>query len=403
MTETPTSIAQTEAGAQRSDASIRELHERATGLERSGQLPEALTAYRAASAADPGSPFLHYNIGNILRRLQRFDEAVAAYDLAIALMPALAVAHFMRATCFLQTGDLATGFRELEWRKACPGYAEPRYGLPRQWAGEPLAGRTLFIYPELYQGDLLQFGRYARLAEMAGARVRLAAPAAMHAILRTMSPTIELLPADAAPPDYDFASALMSLPAAFGTTLESVPRGVYLQADPARAARWREQIGGHGLRVGIAWQGSAGAADRSFPLETLRPLASVPGIRLISLQKGNGLDQLEHLPDGMTVEVLGEAFDPGPDLFVDTAAAMLCCDLFVTPDTSVAHLAGALGVRTWIALSHLGDWRWLQDHADSPWYPTATLFRQPEAGAWLQVFETMAERLRASLAAGTAT
>ncbi|HKR88726.1 MAG TPA: tetratricopeptide repeat protein [Phenylobacterium sp.] len=370
-----------------------ELHERATELEHAGRLPEALCAYQAASEANPASPFLRYNIGNILRRLQRFEAAIAAYDAAIARRPDLAVAHFMRAICRLQLGDLVTGFRELEWRKNCPGYDDPRYGLPRQWAGEPLAGRTLFIYPELFQGDLLHFARYARLAEIAGARVRLAAPGAMHAILQSMSPSIELLPADAAPADYDFAAALMSLPAAFGTSLERIPRGAYLQADPARAARWRARVGTHGLRVGVAWQGSAAAPGRSFPLAALRPLADAPGVRLISLQKGEGLDQLETLPEGMAVETLGDDFDPGPDLFVDTAAAMLCCDLFVTPDTSVAHLAGGLGVRTWIALPHLGDWRWLQHRGDTPWYPSATLYRQQEPGQWTAVFEAMARDL----------
>lgn len=367
-----------------------ELHDRATELENAGRLAEALAAYEAASQANPASPFLRYNIGNILRRLQRFDEAIAAYDAATARMPDLAVAHFMRAICRLQLGDLAAGFRELEWRKCCPGYDDPRYGLPRQWAGEPLAGRTLFVYPELFQGDLLHFARYARLAEMTGARVRLAAPGAMHAVLQSMSPSIELLPADAAPSDYDFAAALMSLPAAFGTSLERIPRGPYLQADPARVARWRERIGTHGLRVGVAWQGSAAAPGRSFPLAALRPLADAAGVRLISLQKGDGLDQLESLPGGMAVESLGDDFDPGPDLFVDTAAAMRCCDLFVTPDTSVAHLAGALGVRTWIALPHLGDWRWLQHRADTPWYPSATLYRQQEPGEWTAVFAAMA-------------
>lgn len=376
-----------------STSPANDLHDRATELEKAGRLPEALAAYQAASEANPASPFLRYNIGNLLRRLQRFDEAITAYDSAIAQMPDMAIAHFMRAICRLQLGDLVDGFRDLEWRKNCPGYDDPRYGLPRQWAGEPLAGRTLFIYPELFQGDMLHFARYARLAEIAGARVRLAATGAMHAILQSMSPSIELLPAEAAPTDYDFATALMSLPAAFGTSLERIPGDAYLQADPRRVARWRARIGTHGLRIGVAWQGSAAAPGRSFPLAALKPLAETPGVRLISLQKGDGLDQLQRLPEGMTVESLGDDFDPGPDLFVDTAAAMRCCDLFVTPDTSVAHLAGALGVRAWIALPHLGDWRWLQHRSDTPWYPSATLYRQPEPGEWAPVFAAMARDL----------
>lgn len=370
-----------------------ELHDRATELERAGRLQEALATYQAASAANPASPFLHYNAGNILRRLGRFQDAIGAYDRAIELHPDFAIAHFMRAGCRLQLGDLVTGFRDYEWRKGCPGYDDIRYGLPRQWAGESLAGKRLFIYPELYQGDLLQFGRYALLAEMAGARVMMAAPLAMHALLQTMSPKLDLLPPDAAPDDYDYASALMSLPAAFGSSLETVPRGIYLRADPARVMRWRDRIGTDGLRIGVAWQGSAQAIDRSFPLAALRPLAGVPGARLISLQKGGGLEQLDGLPEGMTIDNLGEAFDPGPDLFVDTAAAMMSCDVFVTPDTSVAHLAGALGVRTWIALPLLGDWRWLEWRSDTPWYPTATLFRQTATGDWSGVFRSMAAAL----------
>lgn len=367
-----------------------ELHNKATEWEAEGRLPEALSAYRAAISLNPGSPFLRYNAGTILRRLGRFPEAIGAYDSAIALMPGLAVAHHMRATCILQLGDLAGGFREWEWRKNCPGYDDPRYGLPRQWAGEELSGKTLFIYPELYQGDLLQFCRYALLAERIGARVLLAAPEAMHALLRTLSPTVELLAEDATPSEYDYACALMSLPAAFGTTVETVPRGIYLKAEPGRVDRWRERIGGEGLRIGVAWQGSAQAALRSFPLAALQPLSRLPRVRLISLQKGAGLDQLDSLPDGMTVEVLGDDFDPGPDTFVDTAAAMMCCDLCVTPDTSVAHLAGALGVRTWIALPQPGDWRWLQERSDTPWYPNARLFRQRAEGEWSGAFAEMA-------------
>lgn len=371
-----------------------ELHNLAAELERAGRTSEALAMFQAASAADPGNPYRRYNVAHLLQRMRRVEDAIAAYDQAIALMPGMAIAHFMRAACRLQLGDLVAGFRELEWRKDCPTYEDPRYGLPRQWAGEPIAAKTLFIYPELYQGDLLQFGRYAKLAEMAGARVRFAAPQSMHAILQTLSPTIELLAEDAAPDDYDFACALMSLPAAFGTTLETVPRGTYLQADPTRVAQWRARIGPQGLRVGIAWQGSVRATDRSFPLSAARALARIPGVRLVSLQKGGGLEQLDQLPEDMRVEAFGDEFDAGPDLFVDTAAAMACCDLFVTADTSVAHLAGALGVRTWIALPSLADWRWLDGRTDSPWYPTATLYRQRAAGDWAGVFDAMAADLR---------
>jgi tetratricopeptide (TPR) repeat protein len=374
----------------------RELHQAGDAHRSAGQFAEALAAYSAAIDLNPQSPFLHYNAGNMLRLLGRPGEALARYDEAVALAPELAIAQHNRALCFLEMGDLAAGFRAYEWRKSCPTFDDPRYGLPRQWAGEAIAGKTLFIYPELYQGDLLQFGRFALLAERAGAHVLLGAPGPMHALLRTMSATIELLAEDATPAAYDYASALMSLPAAFRTTQQTVPRGIYLQADRERVARWRARIGAHGVKVGIAWQGSARAMDRSFPLAAAADLARIPGVRLISLQKHAGLEQLASLPAGMTVETLGEEFDPGPNAFVDTAAAMQACDLLIVPDTSVVHLAGALGLPTWLALNTPGDWRWLQGRADTPWYPTVRLFRQPSRGDWAGVFEAMAQALFAS-------
>jgi len=377
---------------------VLELHEQADAHVEAGRFEAALAAYRGALALEPDNAPLHYNIGNMLRLLRRFDEAIASYGEALALRPDFAMAHHNRAHCRLQIGELAEGFREYEWRKACPTFEDPRYGLPDQWTGQDIAGKTLFIYPELFMGDLIQFCRYALLAERLGAKVQLAAPEAMHALLRTLSPGIALLP-EAASPDVDgYRCALMSLPALFGTTLETVPWApTYLHAEAARIDRWRSRIGAGGFRIGVAWQGStqphALPLQRSFPLAELREIARLPGVRLISLQKQNGLEQLANLPEGMVVETLGDDFDPGPDLFLDTAAAMMACDLVITPDTSVAHLAGALGAPTWIALPYLADWRWLNDRRGSPWYPSVRLFRQPSRGDWGPVFAEMAGRL----------
>jgi hypothetical protein len=379
----------------------RELHREGDAHYQAGRYAAALQSWRAAAARDTRSVPLRFNIGNALRYLRRRREAVAAYDEALALAPNFGMAHHNKATCLLQLGDYAAGFREYEWRKACPGFADdPRYKLPRPWRGEDLRGKTLYIYPELYQGDLLQFGRYALAAEQAGARVILGAPRHMHALLQTMSPTLTLVADDGAAPDYDVQAALLTLPALFGTTLRTVPAWpAYLRAEPARVDKWRRRIGDHGFKIGIAWQGSALAVQRSFPLATaVAGLGRTPGVRLISLQKHNGLEQLDALTPG-AVETLGEDFDPGPDAFLDTAAAMSCCDLFVTPDTSVVHVAGALGVRTWLALPFVGDWRWLEEQADTPWYPSVRIFRQPAPGDWGSVFEAMAAALAAETAA----
>jgi hypothetical protein len=216
-------------------------------------------------------------------------------------------------------------------------------------------------------------------------------------------------------PTSDLHCSLLSVPGAFGTTLATIPGGVpYLAARPATVAAWRRRLTDQqGLsssplpprvfRVGVAWQGNPGVpADkgRSIPLKAFAPLCRIPGVRLISLQKGSGTEQLANLPPGMGVETLGVDFDSGPDAFLDTAAVMMHLDLIVTCDTAVAHLAGALGRPVWIVLKHVPDWRWMMDREDSPWYPTACLFRQTRAGDWDEVF-TRVEAELARLAANT--
>ncbi len=372
-------------------------------LSAEGRFDAALEAFEAAVTLNPASLAAHFNRGNVLRALGRVDDAIASYDAAIALNPDFAIGHHNRAFCLLQAGRLSEGFAAYEWRIKCPTFDDPRYSLPNRWAGaDDLAGKRLFVFPELFQGDLMQFGRYASMAAARGAKVTLAAPRPMHALLGGLAGDVTLVE-EGVTPDFDLQCPLMSLPHAFGATLQTLPGAAsYLSADPARVARWRERIGTEGFKVGVVWQGStqpyALPLARSFPLAMLAGIASLPDVRLISLQKVNGLDQLDALPADMAVEALGDDFDPGPDLFVDTAAAMAACDLVITPDTSTAHLAGALGVRTWVALPYVADWRWLMGRADSPWYPNTRLFRQVERGVWDSVFAEMAATLRAELA-----
>ena len=188
------------------------------------------------------------------------------------------------------------------------------------------------------------------------------------------------------------------MPLALGTVAENVPADIpYLRSESERIQYWKQRIGIEGFKVGIAWQGnihSPADAGRSFPLTAFAGLAAIPGVRLISLQKNNGSEQLRSLPAGMKVEALGEDFDAGPDAFVDTAAVMECLDLVVTLDSAIAHLAGALGRPAWLALQFVPDWRWQLDRSDSPWYPTMRLFRQKARGDWQSVFTAMEEALR---------
>jgi hypothetical protein len=170
----------------------------------------------------------------------------------------------------------------------------------------------------------------------------------------------------------------------------------YLFADPALAAAWRARIGDAGFRIGILWQGNPGYKGdhkRSIPLACFAPLAAVPGVRLISLQKNHGLDQLARLPAGMTVETLASGFDDGPDAFIDSAAVMMSLDLIVSIDSAAIHLAGALGRPAWLPLASIPHWVWGLEREDTPWYPSLTLFRQKLRGEWGDVFRQMAAKL----------
>lgn len=370
------------------------------GVILSGQLrlDDALHAFDTALSHDPANVAAQYNRGLALRKLGRTREAAASSEAAIALSPDLAMAHVHLAVCRLQLGELESGFGEYEWRKRTPDFVEPRYDLPSPWASEPLVGKRLYIYPERFLGDMIQFCRYALLAERSGAQVTLAAQESLHALLRSLSPSIELVAEDDMPEAYDFQCALLSLPHAFGAAVPTFEH--YLSPEPARAHAWRERLGDRGFKIGICWQGStkayAATLQRSFPLAQFAALAAVPGVRLISLQKHDGLEQIDDRPHGMAVEVF-DGVDTGPDAFLDTAAMMAACDLVVTADTAVAHLAGALGVPVWVALPSLAEWRWMEDRSDTPWYPSMRLFRQPSAGDWDAVFADMAAAIARKL------
>jgi hypothetical protein len=219
-------------------------------------------------------------------------------------------------------------------------------------------------------------------------------------LLKNLAPGIEVVALSSQGFDFDFYAALLSMPLAFRTTLANVPSNVpYLRAESDRVASWRERLGDTGFRIGICWQGNRDPEidkGRSFSPRYFETLAKLPHVRLISLQKNDGVGQLHELPNWMKIETLGDSFDAPPDAFVDTAAVMENVDLVITSDTAIAHLAGALGRPTWVALKHVPDWRWGLDRSDSPWYPTIRLFRQATPDDWSGVFAEMASNLAVS-------
>jgi len=352
---------------------------------------DALASYDRALVSKPEYAEAHSNRGNLLASLGRIEEALAGFERAIALKPDYADAHWSLSLSLLQAGRWQRGWREYEWRKRKREPIAAR-DLPRPlWLGQDdLDGKRLFLYWEQGFGDTIQFCRYAKLAEAAGARVILSVQPPLRRLLAQLSPTIEFIRTDRIPDSFDYHAPLMSLQLAFATTAETIPAAIpYLAAEPERVEHWRRRLGEGGVRVGISWQGSTGKMDRgrSVRLSELYPLARIPGIRLISLQKNVGTEQLEDVPDGVSIETLGDEFDAGPHGFLDTAAVMESLDLVITCDTAIAHLAGALGRPAWVALKKVPDWRWLLQGSDSPWYPTLRLFRQREPGEWKPVFE----------------
>ncbi|HEX2940005.1 MAG TPA: tetratricopeptide repeat protein, partial [Rhodopila sp.] len=354
-----------------------------TALRQAGRLEEAEAELRQA----PPEPYALVNLSSVQKERARFPEAEATLRRALQLAPDHPVLRYNWALLMLLLDRPAEAWDGWEHRFAASAVPGRAFTQP-QWRGEPLGDRTLLVHFEQGLGDTLQFCRY--LPALPG-KVVFEAPPQLIRLLSSNPAMPPLVPSGDRLPAFDVVAPLLSLPARTRIAAAEPP---YLFAEPDRVAQWRERIGSHGLRVGIAWQGFSGRHEdkgRSLPLSCFQPLAELPGVRLISLQKGEGEEQIAASP--FVVETL-DGLDAGPDAFLDTAAVMTVMDLVISSDTSIAHLAGALGRPVWVALRQVPDWRWMLGRADTPWYPSMRLFRQPQDGAWGPVFDAMVEALR---------
>ena len=370
------------------------MNNRAVALWSMGRFEEALAGFDETLTLRPDYVEAHYNRGNALRDMLRLDDAMESYSRTIALKPEFAVAHSNKGFCALLAGDFAQGLPLLEWRKRLDSPIEARSYAQPLWTGvEEIAGKTLFLYTGQGLGDTIQFYRFVTPLLQRGAQVILSAQDGLLRLLENAIPHVTLVGSRTVPAAFDYHIPLMSLPLALGLTLDSIPAEVsYLKAEPERVARWKTRIGEKGFKIGISWQGARGGiTTRAMPLSCFSGLSQIPGVRLISLQKGFGSEQLEGFPQ---VERLGDEFDSGPDAFLDSAAVMECVDLAITLDSALAHLAGALGKPVWVALKRVPDWRWFLGRSDSPWYPSMRLFRQKSEGDWAGVFSEMEAKLR---------
>ena len=359
---------------------------------------EALSHFRQALLIQPGSAATYCNMSLALAGLGRIEEAIDACRTAIFIEPGSAIPTFNMGTMLLSLGKFREGWSAYTFRHAMHGekwLRDEAHAAP--WMGEDLGCKSIVVLGEQGYGDLIQFARYLpKLCEL-GASVNFIAPQRLHRLFGTLPGTITLRSEIPHVSRFDYQCPLMTLPSIFEELGRPVPTRVpYLSAEPDRVAHWQTQIGTHGFKIGVVWRGNTYNDEnlRSFPLIALRPLTQVPGVRLISLQIGDGTEQLSNLPAGMMVEQLGDDFDVSQDGFLDSAAVAELVDLIVTCDTSLCHLAGALGRPLWLALSEPAEWRWQRLREDSIWYPTARLFRQQQRGDWDGVFLRMAEALR---------
>jgi len=395
-----------------------------THLRRAGRAKEALEHYRRAMYLAPQDGGARYNIATALLDLARPREAMPFLLQALAAepphLPALATAgetalrlgdrgaaltwfrqalavrpddHASRmgeAVCLLAAGDYLAGWQAFEARLLLPEVLMSVPLIPGRHLtpGEDVAGKTIVLLCEQGYGDSIQFVRYARRLQTKGARVVILAPPNLIELFRGIAD--EVLPKEMHPAHWDALCPMLSLPYVFGTTLETIPADIpYLAADPAIAARWAARLGPRrGLRVGLAWSGNPAHlmdAERSIPTDLLALLLSVPGIEVHAIQN-HGTDAL---PAGIAVHT-----DALTD-FSETAGLIAQMDLVIAVDTAPAHLAGAIGKPLWLLLARHADFRWLEDRADSPWYPTATLYRQAEGEGWPDVLARVAASLTA--------
>ena len=358
-------------------------------LRAQGRLDEAVAEYRAVLDRHPDYAPAWSNLGLDLHKLGHFAEALTAFDRALELDASLVQARFSRALVQLTLGDYAQGWAGYEWRMRCPEYAAnyrlpAMAGAPRLWQGEPLAGKRLLLLGEQGIGDSVQFIRYAGPLAARGAHIGVQLRQRHVAELLGGAAGVAAVHAGGEPiPAYDYVCHLLSLPRLCGTDAPAaVPAPIpYLQIPDARRVPWRRRLANvpARLRIGLAWAGNPANPDdhyRSCPLPALAKLFDVPGVAWINLQLGAGREALR----AMVTPVLDWG-DEQTD-FTETAALMAELDLVITVDTSIAHVAGAMGCKVWILLQHSADFRWLTERADSPWYPSARLFRQPRAGDW---------------------
>jgi Flp pilus assembly protein TadD len=360
------------------------------------EFARAIPVLERAISLNPNWPELHNNLGVALRNIGEHQLALEVFKRSITVQPDFAEGHWNVGLTLLTLGDLADGWKEYEWGRKSPRVNIPRQFAQPRWKGEDLTGKTILLYAELGSGDTIHLIRYAPLVARRGGKVIVECQPGLEKLLRSVDGIQEVVAQGQPLPPFDMQCPMMSLPLEFGTTLETIPANVpYLSPPPDRVAAWRERIGDHSnhLNVGLVWAGRPDHKNdrqRSIRLDQFAPLATVKSVRFYSLQKGQAAaSQAAVPPPGMDfIDWTSDLLD-----FAETAALMANLDLLISVDTSVIHMAGAIGKPVWVLIPFVPDFRWFLNRTDTPWYPTMRLFRQPALRDWNSVIADVTSAL----------
>ena len=362
-------------------------------FECKGDLISAAEAYRDAIKTEPGLFAAYVDLGFVLYGLGELGEAADCFERLRAQRPDSAEATANLGLIHLLQGNLPGGWAEYESRWKV-GVGDDRRLTQRRWKGEPLNGERILLYAEQGFGDTLQFVRYVPLVVARGGEVVLEVQPPLRRLLSVIEGVSQVISRGDTLPEFTWQCPLLSLPLAFGTEMNTIPASVpYIHPDPTQVEAWRERFQGNARRIGLVWSGNPSMERnriRSLPLDLLVPLMKVPDTAFYSLQLGPASEQVKHIPPGVRLIDLASELNN----FADTAAVVANLDLVISVDTSVAHLAGAMGKPVWILLNKGCDWRWFLEREDSPWYPSARLFRQSTAGGWQEVVSHVERALR---------
>ncbi len=372
---------------------------------------EALELYKDVVEINPNILSALYNFGFTLKKLGHLEHAMQVYHQLIAQKPDYAHAHFSLSSIYLTLGNFEQGLDEYEWRWKTYNESDKKFNCP-VWQGEDLANQTLLIYAEQGLGDTIHFVRYAKLLkeQYAGLKIIFESQLPLVALMQKQPYLDQVIARGGrSAPFAHYQIPLMSIPRIVKTRLETIPADIpYIQGDASLKQKWNKKLSSdHNFKVGICWQGNArystqslrrAVAAKSIALSLFAPLLALEGVTVYSLQRIDGDEQIQDCEFADKLVVFDESFDQTDGRFMDTTAVIEQLDLIISVDTSIAHLAGALGKPTWIVLPYPTDWRWFLHRTDSPWYPTARLFQQKTTGQWEPVMQQIVTELQTMLA-----